>query len=373
MLTGRKIIHVDMDAFFASVEQRDFPELRGRPVAVGGTSARGVVAAASYEARKYGVHSAMPSALAAKKCPGLIFVPSRFDVYRSVSKQIRSIFQQYTDIIEPLSLDEAYLDVTEPKNGPASATSIARAIKEQIRTEVGITASAGVSFNKFLAKIGSDFQKPDGLTVIKPQEALGLIARLPIEKFFGVGPVTASRMQKMGIHRGADLMRLSLSELTEWFGKSGQYYFNMVRCLDERPVRTVRTRKSVGAEKTFESNLVDERDLVQRLDQISARVAERMAENNLFGHTITLKIKTKDFAVNTRQTTSETSVSAAEEIRDIATLLLLHAPGLPELPVRLLGISVSNLRRFADHEENRQLKLGFSKKPGSERFDSHAH
>lgn len=360
MYTGRKIIHIDMDAFFASVEQRDFPELRGRPVAVGGTSARGVVAAASYEARKFGVHSAMPSALAAKRCPGLVFVPSRFDVYRAVSRQIRAIFQRYTDLIEPLSLDEAYLDVTESKLGPLTATAIAKSIKAAIQDEVGITASAGVSFNKFLAKIGSDFQKPDGLTVIKPSEAMGLIAQLPIEKFFGVGPVTAARMQKMGIHRGADLMRLSLTDLTDWFGKSGQYYYNMVRCLDERPVRTSRTRKSVGAERTFESNLVEEKDLVGRLEQLSTRVAERLAENNLIGHTVTLKIKTKDFAVNTRQTTSETSVSAPEEILEIAQLLLLHAPGLPEIPVRLLGISISNLRKFSDHEDSRQLKLGFS-------------
>jgi len=359
MYTGKKIIHVDMDAFFASVEQRDFPELRGRPVAVGGTSNRGVVAAASYEARKFGVHSAMPSALAAKKCPGLIFVPSRFDAYREASSQIRAIFRRYTDIIEPLSLDEAYLDVSEPKGGPASATSIARKIKAEISDEVKLTASAGVSFNKFLAKIGSDFDKPDGLTVIRPSEALGLIARLPIEKFYGIGPVTALKMQKSGILTGSDLMRYSMDELSTMFGKSGQYYYRMVRCLDDRPVRTTRTRKSVGAERTFEQNIDTVEGLISKLDHLAGRIAERMQDNNLIGYTVTLKIKTLDFEITTRQTTCETPISLKEEIVELASLLLHHSPGVPSKPVRLLGISMSSLRSISEHPSQEQLKLNF--------------
>jgi len=363
MITGRKIIHVDMDAFFASVEQRDFPELKGRPVAVGGSSGRGVVAAASYEARKFGVHSAMPSVVAAKKCPGLIFVSSRFEVYKQVSRQIRGIFQRYTDLIEPLSLDEAYLDVTESKIGNASATSIARMIKQDIESETQLTASAGVSFNKFLAKIGSDLNKPNGLTVIKPSEALGLIARLDIEKFFGIGPVTAQKMKRMGIHSGGDLMRLSLAELNAQFGKSGQYYYRMVRCEDDRPVRVSRTRKSVGAERTFEKNLEAPVELVAKLDQISRRVADRLEDAQLIGYTVTLKIKTSDFEVNTRQTTSEIPVSQQEEILEIATLLLHHAPGLPSKPIRLLGISVSGLRSISDGIPPEQLKFTFDPTP----------
>lgn len=359
MYTGKKIIHVDMDAFFASVEQRDFPHLRGKPVAVGGSSGRGVVAAASYEARKYGVHSAMPSALAAKKCPGLIFVPPRFDAYQAASRQIKAIFSRYTDLIEPLSLDEAYLDVTEPKTGPGSATSIARKIKSDIQSEVQLTASAGVSFNKFLAKIGSDMNKPDGLTVIKPAEALGLIARLPIEKFYGIGPVTASKMKRSGIHNGADLSKYSLAELNSMFGKAGGYYFRMVRCQDDRPVRSSRTRKSVGAERTFENNLTSLDAFLTRLDQIANKIAERLQNQNLIGFTVTLKIKTSDFEITTRQTTSETPISHKEEIFELVTLLLQHAPSVPIKPVRLLGISISSLRSISEFLPDPQLRLGF--------------
>ncbi len=358
MYTGKKIIHVDMDAFFASVEQRDFPHLKGRPVAVGGSSTRGVVAAASYEARKYGVHSAMPSALAAKKCPGLIFVPSRFDAYQAASRQIRGIFQRYTDLIEPLSLDEAYLDVTEPKTGPGSATSIARKIKADILAEVQLTASAGVSFNKFLAKIGSDLNKPDGLTVIKPAEALGLIARLPIEKFYGIGPVTAEKMKRSGIHYGADLSRYSLAELQSLYGKAGQYYFRMVRCLDDRPVRTSRIRKSVGAEQTFENNITTLDAYLERLERIAEKVSKRLQDNNLIGYTVTLKIKSSDFEISTRQTTSETPVSQKEEVFELVSLLLQHASSLPTKPVRLLGISISSLRSISEFLPGPQLKLG---------------
>lgn len=348
-----------MDAFFASVEQRDFPELRGRPVAVGGTSKRGVVAAASYEARRFGVFSAMPSAIAARKCPGLVFVKSRFDVYREVSRQIRSIFARYSDLIEPLSLDEAYLDVTNPVGGAESATSIARKIKADISSEVSLTASAGVSFNKFLAKIGSDMDKPDGLTVIKPSEAPALIARLPIEKFHGVGPVTARRMQSEGIRTGADLLHYSEAELSRLFGKAGGYYYRIVRCLDDRPVRTTRKRKSLGAERTFEQNIERVDEMLERLEQIATKVAERMEKGGVFGQTVTLKIKYLDFEITTRQTTSESLIWQRDEIMELCRLLLLHAPEPPTKAVRLLGITVSNLRTISDEHLAPQLKLDF--------------
>jgi len=346
-----------MDAFFASVEQRDFPELRGKPVAVGGSSMRGVVAAASYEARKFGVHSAMPSAVAARKCPGLIFVSSRFDVYRQVSREIRSIFRQYSELVEPLSLDEAYLDVTLPKVPGMSATAVAREIRSNILREVGLTASAGVSFNKFLAKVGSDHEKPDGLTVIRPRDAATFIAHLPIEKFYGIGPVTARKMKELGIQNGADLRRLSQDELVERFGKTGRYYFRISRCQDERAVRTSRTRKSVGAERTFEKNITDPVEMIERLDSIAEKVGSRMQENGLIGQTVTVKIKTNDFEQTTRQTTTESPVAQKEEVIELAELLLMHAPSPPAKPVRLLGISVSNLRSLTDEPVAAQLRL----------------
>jgi len=353
----RKIIHVDMDAFYASVEQRDFPELKGKPVAVGGSSQRGVVSAASYEARVYGVHSAMSSAVAARRCPGLIFVPTRFDVYRSVSKQIRTIFKRYTETVEPLSLDEAYLDVTEPLVAGLSATEIARRIRKDILEETALTASAGVSYNKFLAKVGSDYQKPDGLTVIRPRDALAFIAVLPVEKFHGVGPVTARRMHDQGIRTGADLRQFDEEELVQRFGKAGSYYYRVCRGEDDRPVRVRRGRKSLGAERTFESNLTSPDDMMPRLKQIAEKVASRLQEAGLAGRTITLKIKTSDFQISTRQTSTENMVHEAEDIMEMVELLLHHAPSPPVKPVRLLGISISHLRSMADGLPPEQLRL----------------
>ncbi len=356
----RKIIHVDMDAFYASVEQRDFPKLRGKPVAVGGSSRRGVVAAASYEARKYGVYSAMSSVLAAKKCPDLIFVPHRFDVYREVSGQIRNIFKRYTDLVEPLSLDEAYLDVTKPKFGPPSATLIAQEIRAEIVRETALTASAGVSFNKFLAKVASDHQKPDGLTVITPKDAPGFIDRLRVEKFYGVGPVTARRMYKLGIRTGQDLRKWSEEDLLSHFGKAGRYYFRTVRCEDDRAVRTHRERKSLGAERTFEEDISDLNDLRIRLRRVTETVAERMENAGILAHTVTVKIKYFDFEITTRQTTSTDVVSNQSELFRIADLLLHHSPEPPVKAVRLIGVTVSNLRKIGDGPWPEQLKLEFT-------------
>lgn len=347
-----------MDAFYASVEQRDFPELRGKPVAVGGSSKRGVVSAASYEARAFGVHSAMSSAMAARKCPGLVFVPTRFEVYRAVSKQVRAIFQRYTDVIEPLSLDEAYLDVTVSHTPGLSATEIARRIRRDIQEETGLTASAGVSYNKFLAKVGSDFRKPDGLTVIRPRDALAFIAVLPVEKFHGVGPVTARRMHDQGIRTGSDLRQFDEEELVQRFGKAGRYYYRVCRGQDERPVRVHRGRKSLGAERTFETNMTTPDEMMDRLRAISEKVASRLHEAGLAGKTITLKIKTSDFRISTRQTSAENMVHDAEDIFDVVALLLNHAPSPPVEPVRLLGISISQLRPLTEGLPPEQLRLG---------------
>jgi DNA polymerase IV len=337
----RKILHVDMDAFYASVEQRDNPELRGRPVAVGGSGSRGVVMAASYEARAYGVRSAMPGFQARRLCPELIFVPTRFDAYHVASQQVREIFLSYTDLVEPLSLDEAYLDVTAPKRGPPSATEVARAIKQEIKATTGLTASAGVSFNKFLAKVASDLHKPDGLAVIRPEQAASFIARLPIERFFGIGPKTALKMKALGIHNGADLSARSEDELVHRFGKVGQHYFRIVRGLDEREVTPDRPYKSIGAEQTFDRDLGDPGLMLERLRSIAEQVAERMTAADSFGRTVTLKIKHHDFTVTTRQHTLADWVHSAEELLALAAWLL-HHPEPPRRPVRLLGLSVSN-------------------------------
>ncbi len=342
----RKIIHVDMDAFYASVEQRDNPELRGKPVAVGGRR-RGVVMAASYEARKYGVRSAMPSVTAARRCPELNFVKPRMSVYVDVSRQIRGIFRNFTDLVEPLSLDEAYLDITNPKRGPASATVIARMIKSEIRKETGLTASAGVSFNKFLAKVASGYSKPDGLTVIQPAEAEAFIAELAIDQFYGVGRVTAARMKKMGIHTGADLQALSEVELVQRFGKMGRHYYRITRGLDEREVRPNRQRKSVGAERTFFEDIDDVEEMEHKIQEISMRVAERMQKAEAFGRTVTLKIKYHDFVVRSRSRTLPSAVNEAEALYTVGRELL-HTPLPPERPVRLLGLSVSNLNENED-------------------------
>jgi DNA polymerase-4 len=337
----RKIIHVDMDAFYASVEQRDRPELRGLPVAVGGGGVRGVVMAASYEARAFGVRSAMPGFQARRLCPELIFVPTRFDAYGAASRRIRDIFESYTDLVEPLSLDEAYLDVSAPKRGGAIATEIARAIKQEIRATTGLTASAGVSFNKFLAKIASDLEKPDGLTVIRPEQAEAFIAGLPIERFFGVGPATARKMKALGIHDGAELRARSEDELARRFGKVGRYYFRIARGLDEREVRPDRPLKSIGAERTFDHDVADPGAMLERLAPIAEQVAERMARAGHFGRTVTLKIKHHDFSVTTRQRTLPDQVDTAEDLLVLARWLL-HHPEPPRRPVRLLGLSVSS-------------------------------
>jgi DNA polymerase-4 len=330
-----------MDAFYASVEQRDDPALRGKPVAVGGGGPRGVVMAASYEARAYGVRSAMPGFQARRLCPELIFVRTRFDAYQAASQQIREIFRSYTDLVEPLSLDEAYLDVTTPKRGPPSATEIARTIKQEIKAKTGLIASAGVSFNKFLAKVASDLRKPDGLAVIRPEQAEAFIAQLPIERFFGIGPKTAHKMKALGIHTGADLGARAEDELVHRFGKVGRHYFRIVRGEDEREVRPDRPYKSIGAERTFDRDLSDPETMLERLQPIAEQVAERMAAADSFGRTVTLKIKHHDFSLTTRQHTLSDRIDGADERLALAAWLL-HHPEPPRRPVRLLGLSVSN-------------------------------
>ncbi len=347
-----------MDAFYASVEQRDNPELRGKPVAVGGSRARGVVAAASYEARKYGVHSALASKIAAQRCPQLIFVKPRFDVYSSVSRQIREIFHSYTDLVEPLSLDEAYLDVTENKIGMPSASIIAKEIKQRIYEETGLTASAGVSFNKFLAKIASDMDKPNGFTLITPDMAEGLVASLSIEKFHGIGKVTAAKMQSMGILTGADLRERSEEELVRNFGKTGRYYYHIARAQDFREVQPHRIRKSIGSERTFEVDIVEEEEMLEQLERLAKEVTQDMERLQATAKTVTLKIKYFDFTQNTRSKTYLSEFKSTEAIYTIARELL-RTPQLPQYPVRLLGISASSLIYQHDKQEGYQLTIEF--------------
>ncbi len=355
----RKIIHVDMDAFFASVEQRDNPDLRGKPVAVGGSRARGVVAAASYEARKFGVHSALASKIAAQRCPHLIFVKARFDVYSAVSRQIREIFHRYTDLVEPLSLDEAYLDVTENKIGMPSATIIANEIRKRIFEETGLTASAGVSYNKFLAKIASDMNKPNGFTLITPDKAEELVASLDIGKFHGIGKVTAAKMQSMGILTGADLRERSEEELVRNFGKTGRYYFRIARAQDEREVQPHRIRKSIGSERTFETDLAEEETMLEQLDYLAKEVAHDMERLKASARTITLKIKYFDFTLNTRSKTFLSEFSSSDAIFTVVRDLL-RTPQLPQFPVRLLGISASSLLYQHDRlQEGYQFTIDF--------------
>src|SRR5438105_4032388 len=296
----RRIIHIDMDAFYASVEQRDDPGLRGLPVAVGGAGRRGVVAAASYEARKFGVHSAMSSVTARRRCPELVFVPPRFDVYRAVSQQIRAIFARYTSLIEPLSLDEAYLDVTAALVEHGSATAIAEEIRSAIRSETGLTASAGVSYNKFLAKLASDHRKPDALFVITPSMGPDFVAALPVAKFHGVGPVTAAKMNQLGIHTGLDLGRQTKEFLTAWFGKAGNYFYDLARAQDDRPVVTDHPRKSLGAETTFERDLVAWEEVAPVLEPVFAKVWAAYSRHGQTARTVTVKIKYANFQRITR-------------------------------------------------------------------------
>lgn len=338
----RKIIHVDMDAFYASVEQRDNPDLRGRPLAVGGSAARGVVAAASYEARTFGVHSAMPSVTAKRKCPDLIFVPPRFEVYRQVSQQIREIFAEYTPLIEPLSLDEAYLDVTENLKGIEIATEIALEIRAKIKAATGLNASAGISYNKFLAKMASDLNKPNGQAVITPKNGPGFVEALPVKKFHGVGPATAERMKRHGIETGLDLKSKSLAFLQQHFGKSGPYFYGIARGIDERQVRPDRIRKSVGAEDTFVED-IDDLDLAKaELRPLAEKVWRYCEAHDITGKTITVKIKYSNFSQATRSRTVAGSVSDIDMILQTAeTLLALVFPF--KHPVRLLGITLSSL------------------------------
>ncbi|WP_226372617.1 DNA polymerase IV [Allosphingosinicella flava] len=352
----RKIIHVDMDAFFASVEQRDNPELRGKPLAVGGMH-RGVVAAASYEARPFGVRSAMPSVTALRKCPDLIFVKPRFDAYREVSNQIRAIFHDYTPHVEPLSLDEAYLDVTEDLKGIGIATDIAREIRARIKAETGLTASAGVSYNKFLAKLASDQNKPDGLCVITPAKGPAFVASLPVSRFHGVGPRTAEKMARLGIVTGADLRDCSREFLAQHFGSSADYYYDLARAVCHRQVKANRERKSIGAEDTFFSDLTDEIAMIAELDRISQTVWRRIGEKGgISGRTVTLKVKYQDFRIVTRARSLDRAVSGREEFLEIGSALLRTLLPVPK-GVRLLGLTLSNLGENAAPAPERELAL----------------
>jgi DNA polymerase IV len=338
----RKIIHIDMDAFFASVEQRDNPALRGRPVAVGSASARGVVAAASYEARVFGVKSAMPSSRALRQCPDLIFVPHRFDVYRSVSRQIRAIFARHTDIIQPLSLDEAYLDVTDDKQRIGSAVKIAKIIRADIVAETGLTASAGVSYNKFIAKLASDQNKPDGLCVILPDDGAAFVAGLPIRRFHGVGPRTAEKMARLGIATGADLCAKDEQFLLSHFGSWGSYLFKAARGIDDRPVNPDQIRKSLGGELTYSVDKSDEEELRAAIEGIIEIVWERIERYNARGRTITLKARFADFRTVTRSRSMEHIITQRSEFAAIAHQLLDQLLPVP-MGVRLLGLTLSNL------------------------------
>ena len=338
----RKIIHVDMDAFYASVEQRDNPELRGKPVAVGGSRERGVVAAASYEARRFGVRSAMPSVTARRKCPELVFVNPRFDVYKEVSLQIRAIFAEYTPLVEPLSLDEAYLDVTENLKGIGFATQIAREIRARIRQETGLTASAGVSYNKFLAKIASDQRKPDGMFVITPEMGPGFAEALPVAAFHGIGPATATKMNSLGIATGADLKARSLVFLQEHFGKAGNYYHSIARGIDERPVRPDRLRKSAGAENTFAEDVWTFEAARCELEPLVDKLWRYSEQSQVRGRTVTLKVKYQDFEQITRSRSLPRLIESRVELAT-ASFALLAALFPTRKGIRLLGVSLSSL------------------------------
>ncbi|MGM0931860.1 MAG: DNA polymerase IV [Bacteroidota bacterium] len=350
----RKIIHIDMDAFYASVEQLDNPDLKGKAIAVGGSSQRGVVAAASYEARKYGVKSAMSSVMAKRNCPHLIFIKPRFERYKEISQLIREIFLEYTDLVEPLSLDEAYLDVTENKKGNPSATLIAREIREKIKEKTGLNASAGISINKFIAKIASDFNKPNDQKTVNPEEVEEFLEALDIRKFHGVGKVTAKKMYLLGIFTGRDLKTKSLEYLTEKFGKSGAHYFNVVRGIHVSEVKPNRIRKSLGAERTFNENISSEIFMLERLENIAEEIERRLTKSKVAGKTVTLKIKYSDFTLQTRSKTISYYISNKELILEIAKELLYQEK--MKNSVRLLGISLSNLNTDKAGETSRVKK-----------------
>ena len=356
----RKIVHVDMDAFYAAVEQRDNPALRGKPVIVGGDpGSRGVVATCSYEARAFGIHSAMPSARAYRLCPQAIFVRPRFDAYRDVSLKIRELFHEYTDMVEPLSLDEAFLDVTENKPGIEYASHVAREILQEIFQRTRLTASAGVSYNKFLAKIASDVKKPAGLTVVTPEQAEEFIALLPIRHFHGVGRVTEKRMLTRGIVNGSDLRQCSLEDLQRWFGKSGQYYYDIARGVDKRAVVPNRVRKSIGTETTLGEDCADKGEMVLILDKLSKKIEALLSARNTSGLTLTLKVKYDDFQNVTRSLTQVKPIEDAETMLSLAEEMLVRTEAGMR-PVRLLGLTISNLTTDIPVDETAQMELPFT-------------
>jgi DNA polymerase-4 len=351
---ARKIIHVDMDAFYASVEQRDNPDLRGKPVAVGGSAERGVVAAASYEARKFGVRSAMASVTAKRQCPDLIFVRPRFEVYKAISQQIREIFAEHTPVIEPLSLDEAYLDVTENLQGIALARDVALLIREKIKAETGLNASAGISYNKFLAKLASDHRKPNGQHVIAPEMGPAFVEGLPVGKFHGIGPATSAKMNALGIFTGMDMRNQTLEFMSANFGKSGAYYYWISRAVDDRPVRADRIRKSVGAENTFPSDLSEFDAIVAELHPLVDKVWRHCEATGNRGRTVTLKVKFYDFQIITRSRSAPSPVSGRDDLERLV-IALLQAEMPLRKSVRLLGVSLSSLT--AEDQAEPQLDL----------------
>lgn len=353
----RKIIHIDMDAFYASIEQRDNPTYKGKPLAVGHSGPRGVVAAASYEARRYGVRSAMASKTALRKCPSLIFVPARFDVYKGVSRQIMDIFHEYTDLVEPLSLDEAFLDVTENFKNIPSATQIAKEIKQKIYETTSLTASAGVSFNKFLAKIASDYNKPNGIFVVKPKEAERFVELLPIERFFGVGKVTAKQMHELGIKTGYDLKQRSEEELVSYFGKAGLFYYLNARAIDERPVEWLRIRKSISSETTFERDIDNLDALALELDAVAKDAFSDIKKKEFRGRTVTLKIKYADFRTITRSRTFPLPIEDYEVFYQTGYELLKNVDIEPK--VRLIGLGLKNSEDESSWTNAVQLRINF--------------
>lgn len=357
----RKIIHIDMDAFYASIEQRDNPQYRGKPLAVGYAGPRGVVAAASYESRRYGVRSAMASATALRKCPHLIFVPARFDVYRSVSREIMEIFHEYTDLVEPLSLDEAFLDVTENHKNIASATQIAKEIKQKILEKTNLTASAGVSFNKFLAKIASDYDKPNGLFVVKPAMAEKFVEQLNIEQFHGVGKVTAKRMHEMGIKTGFDLKQRSEQELLSVFGKAGHIYYLNARAIDDRSVEAHRIRKSISSETTFDRDIDNLEELALELDVVAQDAFNDIKKKRFKGRTVTLKIKYADFRIITRSKTFPLSISDYDSFYHAGYELLQNVDLSPK--VRLIGLGLKNNEEETNWNGAIQLRINFEEHP----------
>jgi DNA polymerase-4 len=352
----RKIIHVDMDAFYASVEQRDNPDLRGKPVAVGGSRERGVVAAASYEARKFGVRSAMPSVTARRQCPDLIFVKPRFEVYKAVSQQIRVIFAEHTPIIEPLSLDEAYLDVTENLQGIPLARNVALAIRSKIKKVTGLNASAGISYNKFLAKLASDHRKPNGQYVITPEMGPAFVENLPVGKFHGIGPATSAKMNSLGLYTGLDMRNQSLEFMQTNFGKAGSHYYWVSRGVDNREVRADRIRKSVGAENTFSSDLTEFDALVAELAPLIDKVWRHCEGTGNRGRTVTLKLKFNDFEIITRSKSVPAALSSRDDLGRLAVGLLENEMPVPK-PVRLLGVSLSSLQSELEAEPQLDLPI----------------